>query len=137
MDQATRKGAEHMAGVLNQTNVRRRRLTAEEMKHNFAIERVESFSDEDKGAFLCHCVRCRWAFKVNPEFGTIFALDDAGEPLDDDAEAAKRIVSFKRGLCPAYGDLPEYAEEFAGSHRGILGILHPVLHLLGLDSAAQ
>jgi hypothetical protein len=126
-----------MVEVPNAANVRRRKLSLEEMKHNFAIERVESTVYEDKGAFICHCVRCRWAYKVNPEFGSIFALDDVGEPLDDGAEASRRITSFKRGLCPAYGDLPEYAEALTGSHRGILGILHPVLYLLGLDSAAQ
>ena len=107
------------------------------MKHDFAMRRIEDTSDEHADAYLCHCVRCKWTFEANPESVSTIALDGAGEPLDDDAEASKRIDSFARGLCPAYRDLLEYAEALATSHHSILGILQSVLHLLGLGSAAQ
>ena len=115
----------------------RHRLLPEEMKHSFAMSRIAEASEEDAGSYLCHCVRCKRTFQVNPSTGSIRALDGTAEPLDDDVEATKRIDSFAHGLCPAFCDLPEYKDAVAASYHGIFGILHPMLHLLGLDSATE
>lgn len=111
------------------------RLSRDEMKHNFVMSRVAHPAEEAEGAYRCHCVRCKWSFQVNPENGFIMALDEESRPLFG-KEASSRIESFERELCPAFSARPEYREAL-GTHRGILAILHPVLHLLGLDYATQ
>jgi len=124
-----------MVGAVDHQD-QRRRLSAEEMQHSFSMRPAQDTSAGHAGEYLCHCVRCKWTFQVNPEKGSILALDDAGLRLVG-AEATKRINSFTRGLCPAYSAFPEYAEALAVTHHGIRAILHPVLRLLGLDSAAE
>ena len=111
------------------------KLSREEMKHNFVMGRAAHPFREDSGAYRCHCVRCRWTFQFNPENGFIVALDEKSIPLHG-REASKRIASFERELCPAFSSRPEYAEALREGHR-ILVILHPLLRLLGLDSATQ
>ena len=112
-----------------------RHLSAEDMKHRFALQPVNESAFGSPREFICHCVRCKWTFQVSPDRGSIVAFNNVGEPLDG-PEATKRVATFANGPCPAFADFAEYAEvREAHNHEGILKKLHPVLHILGLDRA--
>jgi len=105
------------------------------MKHYFALEPINKSAFGSSREFLCHCVRCKWTFRVNPDRGTIAALNDVGEPLDG-VEATRRIDTFAEGPCPAFVGFPEYEDARDAQqqhHHSILERLHPILHFLGLD----
>jgi hypothetical protein len=122
-DESRAEGEEHPS--------QEHKLSARDMKHNFAIQAIEKSNGALGGEYLCHCVRCEWTFEVNVERSTIAALDNFGEPLVGD-EATKRIETFANGPCPAFSHFPEYEEarreHSAGRHR-----FHNVRHLFGLD----
>ena len=110
------------------------RLTAPEMKHNFAVQPAREAAFGSPRELLCSCVRCKWSFQVSPDTGSIVAFNNVGQPLEG-AEADKRIASFAEGPCPAFAGLPEYEELVeAPRHHGLRQRLHPLLHLLGIDS---
>ena len=115
-------------------NPQRRRLSIEEMKHNFAVQPVHQTQFGRPRELLCSCVRCKWSFQVSPDTGSIVAFNNVGEPLVG-AEAQKRIDTFATGPCPAFADFPEYAQARDTSRpHTLIERLHPLLHLLGLDS---
>ena len=108
----------------------RHHLAPEEMKHSFALQLLNDGPFGSPREFLCHCVRCKWTFKVNPERGTVVAFNNVGEPLAG-PEATRRIDTFAEGPCPAFAGFPEYDDaRDALEHHGIL---HPILHFFGLD----
>jgi hypothetical protein len=111
----------------------RRRLSLEEMKHNFSVQPVDIPFGRPR-ELLCSCVRCKWTFQVSPDTGSIIAFNNVGQPLEG-AEATKRIATFAEGPCPAFADFPEYQEanESPRPHT-FLERLSPLLHLFGLDS---
>jgi hypothetical protein len=76
-------------------------FTAEETRHNFAIEALEKPGAFRPQPYLYTCVRCRWIFRLNDTRGSIIALDGLGRHLPE-PENAKRIVTFHRGPCPAF-----------------------------------
>jgi len=113
-------------------------LSPTEMKHSFAVQPVRSPRSKRgwQGEFLCHCVRCKWTFQVNPESGSIIAFNNVNEPLAGD-EALKRVASFAAGPCPAFADFPGYQEAREATRpKPIRERLQPILHLLGFDRAA-
>ena len=112
----------------------RPQLSREEMKHNFALQPVDTAFGSSR-EFLCHCVRCKWTFKVNPDRGAIVAFNNIGEPLDG-VEADRRIETFAEGPCPAFAGFPEYDETREAQQNPHHGILQPILHFLGLDHPA-
>lgn len=116
---------------------RTHRLSPEAMKHSFAVQQMEETHLGAAREFLCHCVRCKWTFQVSPDHGTIVAFNNVGEPLEG-SEAEKRIATFASGPCPAFADFAEYDDARAPQKpRGLMHRLHPLLHLIGLDRAAQ
>jgi|SRR5579862_3058607 hypothetical protein len=114
----------------------RRRLSSEEMKHNFSVQPADDTPFGRPRNLLCSCVRCKWTFQVSPDNGTIVAFNNVGQPLEG-VEAKKRIATFATGPCPAFADFPEYEEanEKARPHS-LLERIHPLLHLFGLDRVA-
>jgi hypothetical protein len=112
-------------------------LSADDMKHRFALQPLNDSAFGSAREFLCHCIRCKWTFQVNPDRGSIVAFNNVGEPLEG-AEATRRIATFAEGPCPAFADFSEYADA-REAHRPprLLDRLHPVLHLLGLDSSTE
>jgi hypothetical protein len=80
---------------------RRPAFTAEEPRHNFAIEALEKPGAFRPQPYLYTCVRCRWIFRLNDTRGSIIALDGLGRHLPE-PENAKRIVTFHRGPCAAF-----------------------------------
>jgi hypothetical protein len=113
-------------------------LSPTDMKHSFAVQptRGSRSKREWQGDFLCHCVRCKWTFQVNPDHGSIIAFNNVNEPLAG-AEASKRVASFPEGPCPAFADFPGYQEaREAARPKPLREKLHPILHLLGLEWAA-
>ena len=108
-------------------------LTADEMKHSFALQPLNDSTFGSAREFVCHCVRCKWTFRVSPDRGSIVAFNNVGEPLDG-PEAEKRIATFAEGPCPAFASFPEY-EDAREAHQQH-GILYPILHFLGLDHSA-
>ncbi len=114
-------------------------LSAEEMKHRFALQPINESAFGSAREVLCHCIRCKWTFQVSPDRGSIIAFNNVGEPLEG-VEATKRIATFANGPCPAFADFSEY-EEVREAHKSgsILKKLHPVrqlLGILGLDDTA-
>src|SRR5579862_5997472 len=76
-------------------------LTADEMKHRFALQPLNDSAFGSPREFVCHCVRCKWTFRVSPDRGSIVAFNNVGEPLEG-PEAEKRIATFAEGPCPAF-----------------------------------
>ena len=114
----------------------RHRLSAEEMKHNFAVQPARESAFGSPRELLCSCVRCKWTFQVSPDTGSIVAFNNVGQPIEGH-EADKRIATFAEGPCPAFAALPEYEELGERPRRGaIRERLHPLLHLLRLDRSA-
>ena len=70
---------------------------------------------------LYTCVRCKWIFRVNDSRGSIIALDGLGRRLPE-PENSKRIVTFRRGQCPAFSVFEYLAPEIQGERR-LLGYL--------------
>jgi hypothetical protein len=102
-----RKNPEGGSAQSSATPARARRFTrkpaftAEETRHNFAIEALEKPGAFRPQPYLYTCVRCRWIFRLNDTRGSIIALDGLGRHLPE-PENAKRIVTFHRGPCPAF-----------------------------------
>src|ERR1017187_7335920 len=71
--------------------------------------------------YLYTCVRCKWIFRVNDSHGSIIALDGLGRRLPE-PENSKRIVTFRRGQCPAFSVFEDLAPEVQGERR-LLGYL--------------
>ena len=109
------------------------RLSATDMKHTFALQPINETAFGGAREFLCHCIRCKWTFQVNPDRGSIMAFNNVGEPLEG-PEATKRIATFAEGPCPAFADFPEY-DEVREAHKPE-GILKHLLGILGLDHPA-
>jgi len=114
----------------------RRRLSEQEMKHNFSVEPVDNIPFGSPRELLCSCVRCKWTFQVSPDTGSIIAFNNVGQPLEG-AEARKRIATFAQGPCPAFADFAEYEEasEKPRPHT-FRDRIHPLLHLFGFDRVA-
>ena len=111
--------------------IEHRRLSAEAMKHNFAIQRADESTFGSPRELICACVRCKWTFQVSPDTGSIIAFNNVGEPLEG-PEADKRVATFAEGPCPAFAGFPEYEEARDAGHGGIRERLQPIWHLLGL-----
>ena len=105
-------------------------LSAEDMKHRFAVQPLNESTLGSRREFLCHCIRCKWTFQVSPESGWIVAFNNVAEPLAG-AEATRRIATFAEGPCPAFADFPEYEEACREhKHHAIHHAIRDKLHRL-------
>jgi hypothetical protein len=100
---------------------RKMAFVAEEMRHHFAIETLDRPGPLRPQPYLYTCVRCKWIFRVNDSRGSIIALDGLGRRLPE-PENSKRIVTFRRGQCPAFSVFEYLAPEIQGERR-FLGYL--------------
>jgi len=82
-------------------HTRKMAFTADEMRHQFAIETLDKAGALRPQPYLYRCVRCKWIFRINDSRGSIIALDGLGRRLAE-PENAKRITTFHRGPCPAF-----------------------------------
>ncbi len=89
---------------------------AKEMRHQFAIETLDRSGPLRPQPYLYTCVRCKWIFRVNDSRGSIIALDGLGRRLPE-PENSKRIVTFRRGQCPAFSVFEYLAPEVQRERR--------------------
>lgn len=95
---------------------RKMAFIAEEMRHQFAIETLDRPGPLRPQPYLYTCVRCKWIFRVNDSHGSIIALDGLGRRLPE-PENSKRIVTFRRGQCPAFSVFEYLAPEVQRERR--------------------
>jgi hypothetical protein len=83
-------------------------LSANAMRHNFAIWVLEKAGMSRRRFRLYYCVRCKWAFQVDNRSGSVTPLDEKGDPLRA-FEASERLATFGVGPCPVLSRLTEGA----------------------------
>jgi hypothetical protein len=75
-------------------------LALQERRHSFAIEALPKGEGSKSPPYLYMCVRCKWTFRVNDRPGSIFSIDQTGQPLAE-PENSQRAATFAVGPCPA------------------------------------
>ena len=103
------------------SRARHKMAVTEEIRHHFAIEALDRPGPLRPQPYLYTCVRCKWIFRINDSRGSIIALDGLGRRLPE-PENSKRIVTFHRGLCPAFSVF-EYLALEVRRERRLLGYL--------------
>ena len=91
------------------TSARRFRgaFSPRETRHNFIVEILPRPAWNKPRPYLYTCARCKWSFRVNDSAGSIIALNERGEPLQEPLRS-HRAASFAEGPCGAF---PVYALE--------------------------
>ena len=79
---------------------------AAEMRHNFAIWGVKNKAETRAQRHLYYCIRCKQAFSVNDSSGSVTPLDSIGKMIQG-SEAIRRLNTFNRGPCAAFGGLED------------------------------
>jgi len=110
-------------------------FTAEETRHNFAIEALEKPGPFRPQPYLYTCVRCRWIFRINDSRGSIIALDGLGRHLPE-PENTKRVLTFRKGPCSAFPDI-EFLEPEPQNTIALLSIFSKLLHALGIPTPGR